>query len=101
MKRTLMTRTAVAIGAAALASVATTANAERVITLWSHWADHGTKTAYVETAAKKLEAHLKENPKAKTQVHAIASRIIDAGKLENYGTPKAQEYIQRWAKDRE
>ena len=29
----------------------------------------------------------------------IANTIIDAGKLTSYGTPRAQEYLRKWAKD--
>lgn len=53
----------------------------------------------VEKAAKALEEYLAKNPGTKPQVGAIANRIIGAGKLEDYGTPKAQEYLKKWAKD--
>ena len=52
----------------------------------------------VDTAAKKVDEHLAEHPAAQKQLRQIANRIIDAGKLENYGTPRAQEHIRRWAK---
>jgi len=39
--------------------------AEKVITLWSHWADHETKVNFVETAAKNFE---KKNPGVKIKV---------------------------------
>ena len=53
----------------------------------------------VDAAAKQLDDYLAEHPAAKAQVKAIANRIIDAGKLENYGTAKAQAHIRRWSKD--
>ena len=51
----------------------------------------------VDSAATELENHFAKNPQDQAQVRTIANRIFDAGKLENYGTPKAQEYIRRWA----
>ncbi len=53
----------------------------------------------VEKAAKALEDYLAKNADTKTEVGRIANTIIDAGKLENYGTAKAQEFLKKWAKD--
>jgi hypothetical protein len=52
----------------------------------------------VEKAAAKIEEYLAKNPETAKQVGQIARRIIDAGVLENYGTPAAQEYLRKWAK---
>ena len=52
----------------------------------------------VDEAAKKVEAQFEQTPAAGREVGAIARRIIDAGKLENYGTKRAQEYLQKWAR---
>ncbi|MGI9424959.1 MAG: ABC transporter substrate-binding protein, partial [Hyphomicrobiaceae bacterium] len=100
MRRTQLTRTAVAIGAAALVSVATSAKAERVITLWSHWADHGTKTAFVEAAAKKLEAKhsdvkVKITWYQKNPLYAALQSALRAGKGPDvfYLDPDRTEYI--------
>lgn len=60
------------------------------------------KTATVEEvkkAAAKLEKYVASRPKSKLEVGTIARRIIDAGKLENYGTKKSQEYLKKWAKE--
>ncbi len=51
----------------------------------------------VDAAAKKVDDYIAKNQPAKKQVQQIARRIIDAGKLENYGTAKAQAHIRRWA----
>ena len=51
----------------------------------------------VDAAARKVDAHIRAHANAKAQVHRIANRIIDAGKLENYGTARAQEHLKRWA----
>lgn len=53
----------------------------------------------VDKAAKAIEEYVAKNEAARTEVGRIANTIIDAGKLENYGTPKAQEYLKKWAKE--
>lgn len=53
----------------------------------------------VEKAAKALEEYLTKNEATKADVGRIANTIIDAGKLTDYGTPKAQEYLKKWAKE--
>jgi len=52
----------------------------------------------VEEAAKKVEAVFAKNPAAAREAGAIARRIMDAGKLKDYGTPAAQKYLEKWAK---
>jgi hypothetical protein len=32
-------------------------------------------------------------------VGRIARTIVEGGKLENYGTSRAQEYLRKWAKE--
>lgn len=53
----------------------------------------------VEKAAKALEEYVAKNEATKTEVGRIANTIIDAGKLTDYGTPKAQEFLKKWAKE--
>jgi hypothetical protein len=53
----------------------------------------------VEKAAKALEEYVAKNDATKAEVGRIANTIIDAGKLTDYGTPKAQEYLKKWAKE--
>lgn len=52
----------------------------------------------VDTAAKAVEEHVEKDEAARKEVGRIANTIIDAGKLENYGTARAQEYLKKWAK---
>lgn len=52
----------------------------------------------VDAAAKKVEEYVKKNPLSGQQIGDIARRIIAAKKLGNYGTPKCQEYLMKWAK---
>ena len=53
--------------------------------------------AEVNAAAKKVEAEFAKKPNVATHIGSIAQRIIDAGKLENYGTARAQFYLFKWA----
>lgn len=53
----------------------------------------------VERAAKVIEERLAADAAVRREVARITRTIVDAGKLENYGTPKAQEYLRRWAKE--
>jgi hypothetical protein len=53
--------------------------------------------ADVDAAAARVEAAAKERPAVAQQIGDIARRIIDAGKLTDYGTPPAQQYLKKWA----
>ena len=53
----------------------------------------------VEKAAKAIEEKAAEDAAVRKEVGRIANTIVDNGKLENYGTPKAQEYLAKWAKE--
>ena len=53
----------------------------------------------MDKAAKAVEEYVKKNEAARKEVGRIANTIIDGGKLENYGTAKAQEYLKKWAKE--
>lgn len=55
--------------------------------------------AQVEAAAAALEAYVKTNEAARKRVGEITNNIINAGKLENYGTPAAQQVLTKWAKE--
>ena len=54
--------------------------------------------AEVDKAAAAIEAAAAKDERVKSEVHRIAKTIVDSGKLANYGTPAAQEYLRRWAK---
>src|SRR5262245_36447054 len=53
----------------------------------------------VEKAAKALEEYADKHEEFKKDVGRRANLLVDGGKLENYGTAKAQEYIKKWAKE--
>lgn len=50
----------------------------------------------VIAAAAKVEEAAAKDPAVKKELVRITNTIINAGKLENYGTPKAQEYLKKW-----
>ncbi len=51
----------------------------------------------VMQAAEKVEAAAAKDPKVRKAVGDATKRIVDAGKLENYGTEAAQAYFKKWA----
>lgn len=51
----------------------------------------------VHAAAKKVEESAARNPQMKKRVGNAAGMIVNSGKLPNYGTPVAQEYLRKWA----
>jgi hypothetical protein len=53
----------------------------------------------VDEAAKAVEDYAAKNPDARKEIGRIGRTIVNAGKLADYGTPKAQEYLQKWAKE--
>jgi hypothetical protein len=53
--------------------------------------------AEVNAAAKKIEVEFAKKPNVATHIGGLAQRIIDSGKLENYGTKRAQFYLFKWA----
>ncbi len=53
----------------------------------------------VADAAEKILQYVKKNPRTRTQIGEICRNIINANRLKDYGTPKAQESIKRWAKE--
>ena len=57
------------------------------------------KPEEVDEAAAAVEKYVAKNEAARKEVGRIANTIIDAGKLKDYGTPKAQEYLTKWAKE--
>ena len=52
----------------------------------------------VDLAAKKMESEFAKKREVAVRIGVFARRIIDADKLENYGTPRAQYYLSKWAK---
>ena len=53
----------------------------------------------VDKAAKAVEELAAKNKQFRHRVYLAAKRIIDSGRLANYGTPQAQQYLTRWAKE--
>jgi hypothetical protein len=53
----------------------------------------------VDKAAAKVEEVAAEDKAFRKEVGRVANTIVDNGKLENYGTPRAQEFLRKWAKE--
>jgi hypothetical protein len=56
------------------------------------------KPEEVDKAAAAVEEYVDKNEAARKEVGRIANTIIDSGKLSTYGTPRAQEFLRKWAK---
>ena len=52
----------------------------------------------VDKAALAVEAFIEKNEAGQKEIGRITNTIIDAGKLEDYGTQRAREYFLKWAK---
>jgi hypothetical protein len=53
----------------------------------------------VDRAAKVLDDKAAVDAAVKKELARIARTLVDSGKLENYGTAKAQEHLRRWARE--
>lgn len=53
----------------------------------------------VAAAAKAVEEYAAKHPEARLEIGRIGRRIVQSGKLGNYGTAEAQEYLRKWAKE--
>lgn len=51
----------------------------------------------VKRAALAAEAHFAKHPEVAARTGQVARQIIAAGKLENYGTQTAQQFLKKWA----
>lgn len=51
----------------------------------------------VDRAAEAIEAHVAEDEAARRQLGEIARRVVDSGRLDTYGTPRAREHLRDWA----
>ena len=53
----------------------------------------------VKRAALAAEKHFAKHPEVATRTGHVARQIIAAGKLENYGTRTAQQFLKKWAEE--
>ena len=51
----------------------------------------------LDRAVQDLEKYLTDHPAVRNEVRRIAQTIVRSGKLPDYGTPRAQEHLRRWA----
>jgi len=53
--------------------------------------------AQVDQAAETIEKWIEDNKEARQEIARISRTIVNSGKLENYGIPRAQDVLKRWA----
>lgn len=53
----------------------------------------------VVAAAQAVEKHAAQHPVFARYVQRAASRIVLSGRIDTYGTPKARDYIRKWARE--
>ena len=53
----------------------------------------------VDQAARSLEDYFQRNEAARKDVGRRARIIVEGGKLEDYGIPRARDYLRKWAKE--
>lgn len=51
----------------------------------------------VEKAAKTVEDAIEKSDAVRKEIARISTTLVNGGHLDNYGTPKAQEIIRKWA----
>lgn len=51
----------------------------------------------VDEAAAAVEAWVEKDEAARKEIARISKTIVNSGKLENYGTPRCQEILRKWA----
>jgi hypothetical protein len=53
----------------------------------------------VTQIAQKIEKAMRDDEAIRREIYRIATTISGSGKLTDYGTAKAQEYLAKWAKE--
>ncbi len=53
----------------------------------------------VQRIAVAVEQEMEKSPPLRNRIGTIAAQIVAADKLENYGSPAAQEVLRRWAEE--
>jgi len=56
--------------------------------------------AQVDQLAEKIEQAMKDDQAVRREIYRVATAVTGGGKLSNYGTTKAQEYLTKWAKEK-
>jgi hypothetical protein len=59
----------------------------------------GATNEEVERAAQTVEQQARQNSAVRSELSRIATTIVNSGKLNNYGTPRAQEFLSKWAQE--
>ena len=59
--------------------------------------DKEASVAEVQKAAERLEQEMTERERLRRRVGSVCKAIVESGRIEDYGTPAAQEYLKNWA----
>lgn len=54
----------------------------------------------VDQLAEEIEKAMKADTAVRREIYRIATAVTGGGKLTDYGTPKAQEYLLKWAREK-
>ena len=57
------------------------------------------KPEEIDAEAAKIVAQVKRDEEARKELGHAASRLVENGTLANHGTPRAQEYLRKWARE--
>ena len=57
------------------------------------------KPEAIDAEATKIVAEVKRDEEARKELGRVASRLVESGRLAQHGTPKAQEYLRKWAQE--
>ena len=57
----------------------------------------GAQDAQVDKAAQAIEEAIEKSPQVRKEIGRISRTIVSSGKLENYGTARAQSYLKQWS----
>ena len=51
----------------------------------------------VDAAAAAVDEYVEQHPAAARELARISNTVVNSGKLQNYGTVRAQEILRAWA----
>jgi hypothetical protein len=57
----------------------------------------GAQDTQVDKAAQAIEEAIEKSPQVRKEIGRISRTIVSSGKLENYGTARAQSYLKQWS----
>jgi hypothetical protein len=74
-------------------------NDEKVTGLFRKLIQKTAKPEEVDKIAAEIDEYIKKNEAARKDTARRSKVLVEGGKLADYGTPRAQEHIRKWAKE--